>query len=209
MAKAKKRAKQRTLLALDLDGTLHAGDMAQLAVRELLGRNWLWGFAMLWWLRRGRTHLKHRLAEHAPLDMARLAWNEEVIAYARERSDCLLVLASGSTAAHAAAALAYLEDQRGLRFDALLASSGEVNLIGRRKAEALQALAQERGLEFEYIGDSPRQDPVVFEHARVSHFVNPTMALLDAYGSAASKIFAMPGSGGALRRLLGLLQERG
>lgn len=200
-----------TILALDLDGTLHRDDLAQLGAAALLRRSPLHAVALLWWLLRGgRLRLKNRLAAAQPLDMARLAWNEEVIAYAKSRTDCVLVLASGAAEAEARRAAAHLQEAHGLRFAAVLAASAEVNLIGARKAAALRALAQARGAEYEYVGDSPRQDPPVFAGARTSHFVNPTPALLQAHGTAASRAFATPPApGGPLRRLLDLLQARG
>ena len=200
----------KTILALDLDGTLHRGDLAQLGAAALLRRNPLSFFALLWWLRGGRLRLKNRLAAAAPLDMAKLEWNEEVIAYAKGRADCVVVLASGAAEAEARRAAAHLREAHGLECAEVLGATAEVNLIGARKAEALQALAQARETEYEYVGDSPRQDPAVFRGARVSHFVNPTPALLAAHRSEASRVFATPPApGGMLRRLLSLLQARG
>ncbi|MBF2735501.1 MAG: hypothetical protein ISN26_05425 [Betaproteobacteria bacterium AqS2] len=204
-------AAKPVILALDLDGTLHQGDLAQLGAAALLRRNPLRAASLAWWLLRGgRLLLKNRLAATQPLDMATLEWNAELIAYAKSRDDCVLVLASGAAAAEAKRAAAHLAEAHGLEFAEILAASAEVNLIGVRKAEALRALARARETEYEYAGDSPRQDPPVFAGAKVSHFVNPSPEMLQEHGSAASRVFTTPPPpGGPWRRLLGMLQAKG
>ena len=198
------------LLAVDLDGTLHAGDMAAASLARLcLAKPWLLPAVPLW-LGQGRLALKLKLAQHVRLDMAQLAWNDELIAFLKleAANGRRLVLATGAAKPLAAAAAAHLASSHQLKFAAVLAATARRNPIGAAKAALLAELAGAAG--FDYVGDSPRQDPPVFAAARICHFVNPTRALIERFGGDQSKVFTL--KLGALarlrRRLLHLLQAQ-
>ena len=193
------------MLGVDLDGTLHQGDLAFIcAVKLCLTKPWLLP-ALLFWMLEGRLALKLKLARHIRLNMGKLDWNKEVINFLRRQSDKgqQLVLATGAVEALAAQAAVYLKAEHKLEFTKVLCASEHVNVIGAAKADLLARLADDLGGSFDYIGDSPKQDPPVFERARVCHFVNPTTEMLKRFQSDESEVFHTPDSWASrLRRCL-------
>lgn len=200
----------RRLLATDLDGTLHGGDLAFHCVGRMLWRQPWTLPLLLWWTCRGRLRLKLEVARRIQPDPAKLTWHHEVIGFLREEASTgrTLVLATAAVREHTDTVTAYLAQAHGLEFDRVLTSTTTDNLHGHAKAHALAALGESVG-GFDYVGDSPLQDPPVFRQAHTSHMVNPTKELLQEFGTVAdSRIFRTQASlGQALRRrLLALLQ---
>lgn len=191
------------LLAADLDGTLHNGDLAWHCCMQLLTQQpWLLP-QVLGWTFQSRLRLKNELATRVTPKLAELDWLPEVITFLRaaNAADRPLALATAATAKHAQLVVKYLAAEHGVKFDYVVASTAQVNLHGRAKAAALVQLGGVGG--FDYIGDSPRQDPPVFSAAHISHLVNPTAALRQEYASADSRIFTTQlGLGAKLRRRL-------
>lgn len=198
-------------LAVDLDGTLHDGDLASACAAALLRRRPWAALPFLLRSLRGRLELKEWLAERAEPDMARLRWIDEVVSFVREESERgrRTVLATAAVAPIAEKAAGYLEAERGLRFDEVLSSTAGVNLLGGAKADAIARAAGGDGA-FDYVGDSPKQDPAVFARARVSHFVNPTEGMIRAHAGPDSRVFRTGGGRGRGigRRLLDIAQAR-
>jgi len=154
-------------LAVDLDGTLIAGDLLWEGVFLLLRRNPLYLFMMPIWLMRGPAVLKQAIAMRVDIDPAALAYREELIQrlrreHAKGRS---IVLATGSPRKFADAIAAHL----GL-FDAVMATDGTENLTSGRKRAALIAAYGDGG--FDYAGNS-RHDVKVFDAARKALVVAP------------------------------------
>jgi len=156
------------VLCVDLDGCLVATDTAYEALVALLRRRpWSLPVVLLWRLK-GLAHLKHRLAEHAPIDVSALPYRQcviQLIDQARASgSRVLLVTAADRQVAQAVA------DQLGL-FDHVLASDGQVNLKGAEKVRAIREHVGEAS--WAYAGDS-RADLVVWRRADDAILVAPT-----------------------------------
>ncbi len=203
-------AKRPRILAVDLDGTLHDGDLAMtLLVRLLITRPWHIPM-VLTQLSRGRLQLKRFLAAKIDVDPATLAWHQSVLDFLRDASDRQRPLILATAAMHSQAELLadYLDREHGIRFWRVLGSDEQINLHGAAKAQALAKLSAGQG--FDYIGDSPLQDPPVFAQATVCHFVNPTPAMLRDYQSDASMVFTtQSGLTKRLRRwLLSKVQQK-
>jgi len=141
-------------LVVDLDGTLLRGNvLIEQALVLLRSRPWAL-FRIPLWLLKGRAYLKQQLARSAPVDIASLPLNPAVERYAaaekaRGRKVYLATAADRATAEAIAARCGF--------FDGVLASDGEVNLKGRRKAAELDRTLPGR---FAYAGDSRVDMPV-------------------------------------------------
>ncbi len=145
------------LLCVDLDSTLIKTDLAWECVARLLRRPLvLLGCAA--GITAGLSEVKHRLAEHADLDLARIPLRPEVLDYieaARQRGrTVVLATAADSALADGIAARVGL-------FDAVIAGSrGGENLKGLRKLAAVERRFPSQPIE--YLGDS-RSDRAIFE----------------------------------------------
>ncbi|MBB4657969.1 UbiA family prenyltransferase [Parvularcula dongshanensis] len=144
-------------LIVDLDGTLIHGDtLAESAVGLMRtapeGLLPAAGAAL-----KGRAALKRALAERYVPQIGTIL-NHEVLDFVRAEAEHRHVVLA--TAADAAVARA-VADELGV-FDAVIASTGSLNLKGRNKLEAVRAHLAAQGLspEFDYIGDSPADRPM-------------------------------------------------
>ncbi len=159
------------VLCVDLDGTLIRGDILWESILALIClRPWFLLY-LLFWLRRGRAHLKRRLAELAPPEPETLPYRDEVLRYVRSaRARGRRVILATATHQLAAQRIACHLDL----FDEVLATSADRNLSGENK---LAALRERCGDGFDYIGDS-RKDLPIFKAARRSVLVDPSPGLL-------------------------------
>jgi 4-hydroxybenzoate polyprenyltransferase/phosphoserine phosphatase len=159
-------------LVVDLDGTLIRSDLLLESWFALLSATPLRLPAALAALARGPAAFKARLAADATLDIARLPFNEEFLAFLRAEHarGRRIYLASAADArfVHAVA------DELGL-FDGVFASDGATNLKGAAKARALCAAFGERG--FDYAGNAGA-DLDVWQAAGGVLAVNVSSALL-------------------------------
>ncbi len=163
-------------LCVDLDGTLIRTDLLLESALGLLRRNPLYGFGFLWWLRRGRAHLKREIAKRARIDVPRLPYDSRVIEWLRGDGTRRRVLCTASDRLLADAVAAHVGG-----FEAVLASDGERNLAGRHKVEALRDLFGTRG--FDYAGNAA-VDLAVWSEARRAIVANASPALLRRVRSA-------------------------
>ena len=142
-------------LVVDLDGTLCRTDTLWETFFAAWRSCWWLPLVVPFWLLAGRARLKSRLIEIALPTIPSLPWNPSVVdAVTAARMDgrkCVLATAANERIANACAA------ELGL-FEAVMASSGRVNLKGVTKARALVAKFGEGG--FDYIGDSRADLPV-------------------------------------------------
>ncbi len=154
-------------LAVDLDGTLIAGDLLWEGLFLLIRKNPLYLFCIPFWLTRGPAGLKQAIAARIDIDPASLAYREVLVARLREErgNGRKIVLATGTPRKFADAVAAHL----GL-FDAVLATDGLENLTSGRKRAALVAAYGDAG--FDYVGNS-RHDLKVFDASREAIVVAP------------------------------------
>lgn len=148
-------------LCVDLDGTLIHSDLLLESALALIAKRPLMLFAMPFWLLRGKAYLKHEIARRVELDPSALPYNQALVDWLRESKGerpILLCTASDATLAHGVA------EHIGL-FDEVLASDGNLNLSGDRKAGELVRRFGERG--FDYVGNAAI-DLHVWRHARAA-----------------------------------------
>jgi 4-hydroxybenzoate polyprenyltransferase len=151
-------------LCVDLDGTLIRSDLLFESALALLRRNPLYIFSFMFWLLRGRAHLKREIALRAEVDPAALPYDERVLDWLRENAGRPRVLCTASDSRLAEGVAAHV----GL-FDTVMASDGALNLAGQNKGDALRERYGERG--FDYAGNEYR-DLHIWKHARRAIVVN-------------------------------------
>jgi len=151
-------------LAVDLDGTLHRGDVSWWSLRAALWRN-PWRVARA--LCRPRAAAKEDLASQVirHFDAYDLKWNTEFESWLDQQGalDRPIVLASGSDHALVRRVAAEFD-----YFTELFASDGTHNLVGEAKAECLRRRFPNG---FVYAGNS-QQDWPVWQAARGAILVN-------------------------------------
>ena len=144
----------RTVLVVDLDGSLTPCHTLRTTLFRMLTRNPFLGLRMLVWLCGGLPAFKARIAQRAILDPATLAYHPEVLGLIEEARSLgqSVVLCSASHQRQVDAVAAHL----GV-FDEHFGSS-QRNLRGPQKAAFLSDRYQERG--YRYVGDSRHDLPV-------------------------------------------------
>jgi 4-hydroxybenzoate polyprenyltransferase/phosphoserine phosphatase len=154
-------------LAVDLDGTLIAGDLLWEGLFLLIRKNPLFLFLVPFWAARGPAALKQAIAARVDIDPASLPYRAAVLSRLRDERAAgrKIILATGTPRKFADAIAAHL----GL-FDAVLATDGLHNLTAGRKRAALVEAYGDGG--FDYAGNS-RHDLKVFDAARAAIVVAP------------------------------------
>jgi 4-hydroxybenzoate polyprenyltransferase len=153
-------------LIVDLDGSLLRTDSLHESVAAALVRPSVLATAVGCLARSGKAALKRHLASKAPIDVALLPVNEDVLAFIESQrlSGRPVYLATGADASVAEQVLSRFPS-----FEGAFSSDGRINLTGERKAELL---VREFGREgFDYVGNS-REDLAVWKHANRSHLVS-------------------------------------
>jgi 4-hydroxybenzoate polyprenyltransferase len=155
------RAAEPLPLVVDLDNSLVRTDTLVEALVALAVRHPLALVPLAGALLKGRAAFKRAVMEQAPVDYARLPYDEGVLAFIRERraggGQVYLVTAADQKAAEAVAG------DLGL-FDGVVGSDGAHNLKGENKAAALKARFPGG---FAYVGDSLADLPVWAEAREV------------------------------------------
>lgn len=151
-------------LCVDLDGTLLDSDILYESLLALLARQPLYLFLLPFWLMQGKAALKRQIAARVTLAPEHLPYNPQVLELLRNTTQRPRVLCTASDALLVAPIAAHL----GL-FERVMASDGERNLSGTRKAEALVDAFGERG--FEYVGNG-KVDLAVWQRAAGAWVVN-------------------------------------
>jgi len=172
-------------LCVDLDGTLVRSDMLIESIL-ILARQSPWSlFKLPHWLIKGKSVLKHEVAQRCDLSDAVVPYNQEVIDYVtNERSKRKAVLVTGSH--HSIAEL--VQQQTGL-FDEIKGSDESVNLTSHRKGEWLVSEFGEQG--FDYIGNDS-DDLNVWPLAREAMVVSRPNGIVSKTSQTFSKIFELP-----------------
>ena len=154
-------------LIVDLDGTLIRSDILVEGIFAHVGSKLAGAAELAHALREGKASLKNFLAQEYALNAADLPYDPQVLALiADAKADGRKVfLATASHQRQAEAVANHL-----LVFDGLFATSGQHNLSGAHKA---QALAQAFGTgNFDYVGND-FADLEVWKHARMAYVVGP------------------------------------
>lgn len=167
-------------ICVDLDGTLVQTDTLWESLLLLAKRRPWELFLVVFWLLRGKAHLKHQVAARAAPDAALLPYRPEVL------ESLQIFKAEGRTIYLATAA-----DQRIARqvarhlglFDDVLASDGDINCSGADKLAAVRRRLDGRG--FAYWGDS-RADLPLWQAADEACVVAPSAGLWKAVQAVSS-----------------------
>lgn len=156
-------------LCVDLDGTLVKSDTFYDSLCVLMRRRPLAALKLPLWLLGGKARVKSELARIAPLDAAKLPYNQKLLQALRQeqRNGRAIYLATGADQRLAEAVAQHLH-----LFTGLLGSDGVKNLTGARK---LAALREQYG-SFDYIGNARVDLPLLA--ASVEPMVaNPSVGL--------------------------------
>ncbi|MEM7598546.1 MAG: UbiA family prenyltransferase [Pseudomonadota bacterium] len=168
---AKDRRDDKTVLVVDLDGTLILSDTLYECFWRGLSKTWKALPTAVGGLMAGRAVLKKKLAELADLDAEFLPYNSDVLDYIRNWRDkggsAVLVTAADQSVADKVAA------HLGL-FDEAMGSDGSTNLKGAEKAQLLRDRFADEG--YAYMGDSGADIPV-WEGAKTAITVNAAPAI--------------------------------
>ncbi len=158
-------------LCVDLDGTLIYSDMLWESLARLLKQNFLYIFAVPFWVLSGRANLKHQVATRATVNPALLPYNETFLSFLRveKKRGRRILLASASDRALVDKVAAHV----GL-FEEVLASDGQTNLRSEAKRDALVKKFGQGG--FDYAGNSLADLPV-WAATRKNIVVNASAAL--------------------------------
>lgn len=189
-------------LVVDLDGTLVLGDTLHESLLGLLSSRPWQLLALPAWLAGGKAHFKQAVAAHQAIDPATLVYNQPLLDWlASQRDHRDLVLCTAADARVAEAVAAHL----GL-FDAVIASDGDTNLGGERKAHRLVERYGDKG--FDYVGND-RADLPVWRHSHTAIVCNATAAVARdaaAIGNVGHTFPSRTGGAGAWLRALRLHQ---
>lgn len=187
-------------LYVDLDGTLIRTDLLHESLLALCKRDPAALLKLPQWLREGRAPLKRHIAERVDIDAATLPYSESFLRYLRQQKNDgrRLVLATASDEKFARQVAAHV----GL-FEATIASDGQVNLSGARKAEAIHAHAG--GQAFEYAGNSHKDVPI-WKQASGAILVNPERGVERAVDGQVRVVDTFRDGGFSMRRLIDALR---
>jgi len=187
-------------LCVDLDGTLVRSDLLLESLLALIKRNPLYVFAAIFWLARGRSVLKARIAARVSLNPGSLPYDTRLLAWlsVQRQTGRELWLCTAANEKFAASVAAYI----GL-FDGVIASDSRTNLAGRRKADRL--IERFGDLSFDYCGNEHR-DLDIWRHARAAIVVNGGRALEREVRSQSQIERTFPLEGSRYRSLLRALR---
>ncbi|QWE10863.1 UbiA family prenyltransferase [Polynucleobacter sp. es-EL-1] len=159
-------------IVVDLDGTLIYGDCLHEQLNRAIFFHPLILVSAIWQLLQGKAKFKEFLSKNLSIDVTLLPYNEELIAWLKEKKEegRTLVLATASNQELARR----ISDHVGI-FDAVHASNDLVNLKGKAKA---QLLNQVYG-QYEYIGNSGA-DLYVWQDAVKSYYVGKSQKIITA-----------------------------
>ena len=112
-------------LVVDLDGTIIKSDLLIISFCGLFKSSWLSVLKVPFWQLQGKSVLKERLASRVHIDVGKLTYNDDVIAWLKDekKKKRTLILSTASNERYANQVAAYL----GL-FDSVQASNKDINL---------------------------------------------------------------------------------
>lgn len=152
-------------LFVDLDGTLLKTDLLVESFIDLVKRKPLLACMTPFWLLRGKSWLKHRIAEEVTVDPDGLPYHEELLTYlqAQRETGREIYLATASNIRYGEA----IAEHIGV-FNGVMGSDATLNLSGTRKLDAIRAVAPQG---FSYAGND-RVDLPIWHAADAAILVN-------------------------------------
>lgn len=178
-------------LCVDLDGSLILTDTLHESVLLLAKHSPLDLLRLPFWLAKGKTTLKSRLAGRVQPDPAALPYCQELLDFLKSEKTAgrKLVLA---TASHRKVAQA-IADHLGL-FDEVIATDDTANLKGSAKLAALEKRFGKGG--FDYVGNSSADLPL-WAACGAPYAVNPSASLSRRIAQPCARVFRSPGRAAA------------
>jgi len=169
-------------LCVDLDGTLTKVDTLYDTFMLLVRRNPRALVHLPGWLAGGKANLKAHLTKAVTLDVTRLPYNQELLAYLHAQRELgrPIFLATGADRELAERVAAHL----GI-FDGVLASDGAHNLTGKRKLARFRE--HFAGGEFDYIGNA-MPDLELLAASVAPKVANPSLALRSSLRSRGVRV---------------------
>jgi 4-hydroxybenzoate polyprenyltransferase len=165
---------------VDLDGTFIKSDMLLETCINTLKRKPYMFFLLPFWLLKGRAHLKEKLCLHAEIDVSSIPIHTKTYEFLQRQkaNGSRIILA---TASNESIARQFVQSYA--VFDDFIASSGQINLKGQEKLNAIQKQTD----SFSYIGNSS-EDFVIFQKAQNSYLVAPTRQAQKLYQKTSDTI---------------------
>lgn len=159
---------------VDLDGTLIKTDLFFEAILNLVKKNPLYIFNIIFWILLGRSFAKEKVAERVTINAEDLPYHQELLDYLKIKKEqgCSLILATASHKRYAQKISNYL----GI-FDNIIATEQKDNMKGSRKLKEIQKLSA--GNRFSYAGDNKADIPI-WEAAHSNIFVNAPKSAINA-----------------------------
>ena len=163
---------QDNILYVDLDGTLINTDLLLESFYRLLAKNFLYLFAIPFWLLKGKANLKHQIASRVQLRVDLLPFNQKLITFLEKEKNLgrRLVLISASHQS----LVSDVATHTGL-FDQAIGSSEQENIKGERKLAKIQELSGNQ--PFEYAANA-QPDLKIWKQANRAIVVNGSKGLL-------------------------------
>ena len=158
-------------LCIDLDDSLLLTDTLWESFLRLIAKNFFYIFLLPIWLLSGKAVMKRRISERVTLAYNTLPLNTPLVDYITEqkKSGRKIVLITAADQKIANGVAEHLD-----LFDTVLASDGEQNLSGKRKAKALNELFGEKGYVY---AANAAIDIAVWKHAAAAIVVNASEGL--------------------------------
>lgn len=169
-------------LCVDLDGTLTKVDTLYDTFMLLVRKNPRALVHLPGWLAGGKANLKAHLTKAVTLDVTRLPYNQDLLAYLHSQRELgrPIFLATGADRELAERVAAHL----GI-FDGVLASDGARNLTGKRKLARFRE--HFAGGEFDYIGNA-MPDLELLAASVEPKVANPSLALRSSLRSRGVRV---------------------
>lgn len=181
---------RQCVVCVDLDGTLLATDTLHECLLRLVRRRPLLLLKLPGWLMQGKAYFKAQVAEATKEHLGPLPYQDDVVAYIRERAsaneEIILATAANQSIAD------QIAEECGC-FSHVLASDETTNLIGEKKLAAIRKQVGER--DFVYLGDNSVDIPI-WRKAREAIVVGGSPALIKkaSFQAPAKQLRSLQGS---------------
>ena len=183
-------------LCVDLDHTLLKIDLLYESVFLLLKRSPFSFLSVPFWILKGRSYLKRRVAEQIVFEVAHLPYRKDLVEHLRaeQQRGRRLVLVTAADELIAQKIQEHLQI-----FSQVIASNGLVNMKGAAKAEQLQRRFGKS--QFDYAGDS-RADLEVWRWARRAIVVSNSERFIATVNALSPVEKVFPKGNGQLRAII-------
>ncbi|VAW65920.1 Integral membrane protein [hydrothermal vent metagenome] len=173
MARENKLMAHKNKLFVDLDGTLINSDVLFESFFSLLKLNFLYIFLVPYWILKGKSYLKSKIASKTNIDVRLLPYNNDLLDYLKNehKNGRELILATASNKKFSEAIAKHLNI-----FSSVISSDENNNLSGNKKLDAIKNMLTDNET-FSYAGNE-NIDLKIFKYAESAIVVNADNSLL-------------------------------